>query len=249
MKVAPISSSTLHSRKGNGNHSFSYDFFSLLITLDESSELESPWWIGINDNALLSFNEEDYFKMGSNKKLFDRLKLYISNYTKSEVQYIKLLTGPRFLGYIFNPVSFYFIQFKDGSKASLVEIWNTFGEFKPVFVSSDHFDGELFKISFEKNFYISPFLPMDTKLELKYSWPMQGSQRIDIYSTREKESLYANWSYEDLNRSPVRYFPFSYLTTFAIHLQALKLFLKKIRFYKKTDDLHLQQGYFDGKSN
>lgn len=81
-----------------------------------------------------------------------------------------LVTAPRFLGYVFNPVSFWYLFSKDYNlNAMILEVNNTFGERRMYFMDQDNIiptsntDGQAmnmlkkFKNSWAKDFHVSPF--------------------------------------------------------------------------------------------
>ncbi|KAL8755958.1 MAG: hypothetical protein Q9199_003276 [Rusavskia elegans] len=82
--------------------------------------------------------------------------------------YAYLVTAPRFLGYSFNPVSFWYLY--DGQKelrAMILEVNNTFDERRLYFLKGSHGDPEderatdlspgKFKDTWAKDFHVSPF--------------------------------------------------------------------------------------------
>ncbi|EQC43303.1 PF07103 family protein [Bacteriovorax sp. Seq25_V] len=197
-----------------------------------------PWWLSLNRFGLFSIKERDYFQIGNlNSTLKERLETFVG----AEIVDYKFLCGGRFLNYIFNPVSFYFIETKERKRKLIVEIWNTFGEFKPLVIDEV---ANKFEIKFTKNFYISPFLPMDTEISIEATYPEGENGSIRIISQKNGEEVYADWNFSPLGARIISLFPYSFKVSFAIHLQALKLFLKKIKYYKKQDDREKQLGFY-----
>ncbi len=237
MQITPLKSKTLHVRSGNGYNKFSYSFLSYLISFNDEN-IKKPWWLTVNALGLFSVNERDYFRVGD---LNTSLKKRLEDYLDLEIKSFSLLCGGRFLNYIFNPVSFYFIESMNGERKVVVEIWNTFGEFKPVVI--DEVEG-LYNFNFKKNFYISPFMPMDSEILIDLKQPETYSGLIKIISIKNNQKIYADWKFEKLGKSLILLFPYSFKVSFAIHYQALRIFLKRVRFYKKSEDQDKQTGFF-----
>lgn len=242
MKLIPLSSITGHQRFGNKKHGFQYGFLSYWISFDKAGvadlkKWKKDWWLSVNKFNFFSFYEKDYFQIGNiNNSLFERVQEFVGE----EIVKINLLTGIRFLNYIFNPVSFYFVETAKCEKIVLCEIWNTFGEFKVVNLGKMK-DGFL-SFKFTKYFYVSPFINPDSELELDVNLIQDQIGNIKVTSKSENCTLVADWSFENLNKKIISYFPFSFKATLAIHLQALFIFIKGIGFYKKNENINLQQG-------
>ncbi|WP_332656854.1 DUF1365 domain-containing protein [Brevundimonas sp.] len=77
---------------------------------------------------------------------------------------VRLLTMPRVLGFVFNPISVYYCHAADGRLAALsYEVTSTFGERHcyDLAVADAGADAEPFRQSCAKALYVSPFLDMD----------------------------------------------------------------------------------------
>jgi DUF1365 family protein len=93
-----------------------------------------------------------------------------------------LMTLPRILGYVFNPVSFWFCRDRDGAlRAVLCEVNNTFGESHCYLVHrADHdalrpdewLDGR-------KVFHVSPFLPLEGSYRFRFRLE-DGLAHVDV---------------------------------------------------------------------
>jgi DUF1365 family protein len=74
---------------------------------------------------------------------------------------IWLQTMPRVLGYLFNPVSFWFCHGADGSlRAVLCDVRNTFGERHLYLLETGAAIGNGAELRADKAFHVSPFLPL-----------------------------------------------------------------------------------------
>lgn len=86
---------------------------------------------------------------------------------------IRLLTMPRVLGYVFNPISVYYCHAPDGRLAALsYEVTSTFGErrFYDLAVAPRDSDG-VFRQTSSKTLYVSPFLDMEMRYHFRGGIP------------------------------------------------------------------------------
>ncbi|KPJ85657.1 hypothetical protein AMJ57_02155, partial [Parcubacteria bacterium SG8_24] len=157
---------------------------------------------------------------------------------------VMVLTNLRTFGYTFNPVSFYYCYDADGIfRVLLSEVNNTFGDQKMYFTPIRDPKADLHGHRQQKNFYISPFIDHDNILEWSFSEP-GDSVMISVDSQEGGESelkatfVGARHELTDglLFRLNFRYPLFTLMVIGRIYYQALKLFLKKIRFRDKEEE-------------
>jgi hypothetical protein len=156
---------------------------------------------------------------------------------------IMLLTLPRVLGYVFNPVSFYFCF--DGAGApvcAIAEVGNTFREMKLFLLRTVDLDNkETFRKIATKHFYVSPFSSLELSFDFKLRTPGEVLEiHIDDRDGDEKVLL-STLAGQRAALSNARLFWFSFkypLVTlkiiFLIHWHALLLYMKRIPFYRKA---------------
>jgi len=231
----------IHKRFKPKVHYFKYKVFSLFIDLDELSKINKliPYF-SYNKFNLISFYDKDHgYRDGSSLK-----KWVIKNLKNSRINYqeinIKLLCYPRIFGYVFNPLSIFFVYDKNKSLiAILYEVKNTFGEQHTYVFKTSSF-GNKIENNCVKKFFVSPF--MDLKSEYFFKILIPGDTLSVVIDQRDSggKLLFAS---QDGKRCDLtsKNLLFSYLRhplmTFkiisAIHFEALRLWLKGIKLVKK----------------
>lgn len=247
-----------HKRVSPVEYAFTSRIFMWMLDLDEVDSLvKANRFLSHNRFNLYSFRDEDHLYLG-HPTLRENVEAYLSSEGVSEKPArICLLTNLRTMGYVFNPVSFYFCEDSDGQAlAVIVEVHNTFGELKPFLLTKEDLQKNRFQKKYPKLFYISPFSDLDQKLEIKVELP--GNKLALYVNNYEKgdekpffrSSLTGN-AVKLNNRSLLAYslrFPLITLKVITlIHWHALKLYLKKVPFHKKSDNAHLQKGIIPKK--
>ncbi|MDX1990073.1 MAG: DUF1365 domain-containing protein [Candidatus Obscuribacter sp.] len=249
-----------HERYRPRTHKFSYGVFMLCLDLAELPQLANKSRLfAVNRPALVSFYEADHLLDSGQGSLLARVRSCLAEHGfRESVQRIELLTYPRIFGYVFNPVSFYFIYGHgpehEVPRAVLVEVSNTFKEMKVYLAEEKIAAGCLsqrpvFRSVVPKHFYVSPFGKLDDCFDFIVPFP---DERLKIcIDTLDGESgdkvLVSSLSGKSLifsDRNLLGEFFRHPLMTFKviamIHFHALLLLLKRTPFYKKEDKPHLQ---------
>lgn len=153
------------------------------------------------------------------------------------------LTNLRVFGYVFNPVTFYYCFDKEGVFRVLAsEVNNTYGDQKMYFVPIKDPKAKIFTSFQRKNYYISPYTSFDNDLTWRFGLPDEkilmiieslegGETEINATFAGEKREM-TDWRILFLN---LRYPLFTLMVIFRIYFQALKLYLKKIKFRDKQE--------------
>lgn len=232
MRSALYTGTLMHSRRTPVRHVFRYPVSYWLLDLDELPELERRLGpVAVNRRGLVSFRDRDHFDGTPIKQAV------IAFTGDPSIVRVLMLTQLRFLGYVFNPVTFYWCYRADGSLACMIsELGNTFGERLPELLH-----GPALQYEHEKRLHVSPFLGLEQSYEYAFSQPGEevwarihvrdkagGRPMTAVLHGRRRELT--NWS---VARTILRY-PFQPLQVIAlIHWQALRLWLKRVPFHHK----------------
>ena len=163
IKTSLVISNVMHKRLHPRVHAFNYKVYYLCFALSQRHKLKNPF-LSLEKGNLLSFYQRDHGpRDGNDLEQWIRTILATHNILEADGDII-LLTLPRVLGYVFNPVSFWFCLDHQGNlRAVLSEVGNTFGE-RHSYISF-HDDHRIIQsqdwLTSQKVFHVSPF--MDVK--------------------------------------------------------------------------------------
>ncbi|KPM36445.1 hypothetical protein AK830_g10121 [Neonectria ditissima] len=212
-----IPSRTSHTRFFPKKHSFAYSYLVVGVPVGFSgstngmisadlSDTPSSWLSFITGRrAWFDVDPADYLQRGdADLGLRGKLDNYLRSQDTDPSQYphAYLVTAARFLGYHFNPVSFWFLYSQERVLSAIVlEVNNTFGERRPYLVERD-FAAETklvrdpitteeegpsrarIKAAWKKDFHVSPFNSRQGSYSLLASDPlgpnMEGFLGIDV---------------------------------------------------------------------
>ena len=241
MNSSIYNGTVIHKRFKPKIHYFKYKVFSLLIDLSELENLSKKIkFFSYNKFNLISFYEKDHGNRDGSSLVFWVKKNLKDNNINFENVKIKLLCYPRILGYVFNPLSvFYIYDESEKLVCILYEVKNTFGEQHTYIFRVDN-DQKLYQHNCSKKFHVSPFIEMNCKYFFRLLKPGEKiSVIIDQYQTDEK-ILYASqdgqrvdFNTKELIKSYFKHPLMTFKIISAIHFEAFKLWIKGIKFIKK----------------
>ncbi|EPE04995.1 cyclopropane-fatty-acyl-phospholipid synthase [Ophiostoma piceae UAMH 11346] len=186
---------TTHTRKFPEKHSFVYSYLVVGVPVGWSGvsggmvSVSPPGacrnnrrkgWFDIDANDYL---ERGNGHLGLRGKLDTHLR-DAHNVDPAAYPHAYLVTAARFLGYHFNPVSFWYLYDADKTLAAMIlEVNNTFGERRMYFLSREESGSEakdspqLFKQKWPKDLHVSPFNSRKGSYELLANDPLAPSMQ------------------------------------------------------------------------
>ena len=189
---------TTHTRLSPTKHSFSYSYLFVGIPVGWtgragtilSADSHCRAVQGDRRRTWFSVEAEDYLERENHPGgLRGKLFKYLRTQGVAPEQYSRalLVTAPRFLGFSFNPVSFWYLYNEANFlQAMVVEVNNTFDERRMYFMerTKDHGApeerGQHFKHSWEKDFHVSPFNSRDGSYSLQAADPYANATRGSV---------------------------------------------------------------------
>lgn len=241
-KTALMKGRVDHHRILPRHHQFSYPIAMVMFDVDELANTlkQSRWW-SFNQFNFISFYRKDYLgrhngdlKTAIESLIFQRLGEQFSGK-------VYLLTHPRYFGFVFNPVSFYFcVNNDDELEYILADINNTPWNERHAYVlkASQQNVSELTS-EFDKKFHISPFMPMDIHYNWQFNWSSE-TLNILMQSYRGDEKQFTAsmvLTAETLSPKAMNQLPFEFplqtmRVVWRIYWHAFKLWLKKIPVFE-----------------
>jgi hypothetical protein len=242
----------MHHRFAPKVHHFQHDLFMFYLDLDELHLLAKKILLfGHNRKNIYSFRDSDHEPAGENP-LKERIVSFLrqNGIDPGPFGRVMLLTLPRVLGYVFNPISIYYCFDEAGAPVgSVAEVGNTFREMKLFLLRREELEaGTTFKKLVPKHFYVSPFSPLDlsfdfhlripgNKLDIKID-DRDGEEKVLISTLAGRRAELTN---RNLSWFTVKYPLVTLKVIFLIHWHALRLWLKRVTYYRKTEHAALQR--------
>lgn len=169
---------------------------------------------------------------------------------------IWLQTMPRVLGFVFNPVSFWFCQRRDGSLRAIVcDVHNTFGERHCYLLTDGASIGNGCELTANKVFHVSPFCPVEGRYRFRFIQAQRPAPKSAPGAPAAAQNHYvARIDYDDAGGPLIKtsvsgiahpitsanvaraFFGMPVMTlgvVVRIHWQALRLWLARLPFFSK----------------
>jgi DUF1365 family protein len=238
MQVQRVRAETFHSRKGPVKNAFRYSVDYVLLDPDRA---RGPRFFGRNRANLMAVHDVDHGGAPGEGRGAAWAREVLADHGLATDK-VLLLAQPRLLGHVFNPVAFWLAYDHVGHlRAVIAEVTNTYGDRHSYLC---HREGGVpitreDTITAQKIFHVSPFQPVEGRYDFRFDL---RPDRIGIWIdyTSATGGLFTNLigprvplTNAGILASALRR-PFGSRRVLAlIHWQALKLWLKKVRFHTR----------------
>lgn len=229
-------------RESASANAFVYPLFFLALPLSSLHSAGNRWF-GIERARPLSLRYRDCgARDGSPPEPWIRRLLAEEGITSADGEVV-LQTFPRMLGFVFNPVSFWFCHDRAGAlRAVLCEVSNTFGDRHNYLVA--HADQRAITpadtLQARKVFHVSPFFPVAGDYRFRFDLsPQRRRVEIDYWLDGERvlatalegvpQTLDAAAARRALLRQPL----LTFAIVWRIHWQAARLWWKRAVFHSR----------------
>ncbi len=230
--------SVMHHRFRPVQRRFEYRVFWLILDLDRLPETTRGLKLMSAERFnLLSFHARDHAD-GRDGSLREKVAALATAAGFIADGPMLLMTMPRVLGYVFNPISVFFCHdARDRLTAIVWEVSNTFGGRHSYVIGVDDADALVLRQRCRKQLYVSPFIGMD--IEYRFRVVRRGGRLtigiadhdcdgllMTAAMTAERRPLTDRGLITAFVRMPFE----TVKVTAAIHWEALRLWLKGARF-------------------
>lgn len=234
-----------HRRFGPRRNEFRYRLYLTYLDLGELDRLfEGRWFWSMKRPAIARFRRADFLgdpAIPLDTAVRDRIEAETGRRPRGP---IRLLTHLRQFGYNFNPVSLYYVFDESGERLEtlVAEITNTPWDERHAYVlevgKAERVGSQVLRWQFDKQFHVSPFLPMDMRYDWRFTEPgdtlsvhmenwKDGQSHFDATLTLRREPLTGRSLARALLSFPLITFKVSAL----IYWQAFVLLLKRTPFF------------------
>lgn len=236
-----LESQVFHARAETAANAFKYPVLNVFFPLRDAEAIN--FRLRRKFKNLVYFDPRGYLsgRSASPPELYREICDFVRTRFEYSADSVYLQTIPKMLGYVFNPVNFWY--FKRGGRldAVLCEVNNTFGErhYYWLYQQGEDLNGRWLEC--KKEFHVSPFFDVDGKYNFRFS-VSEKEIKAHIRLLTDEGKLKLNTWIEgqlkplgslSLGRLLWCYGWMTPLVMLRIHYQAVKLFFKKVRFYKK----------------
>jgi len=245
-----------HRRHRPTVHRFELGTFHVLVDVDDLARLDREVrGFGHNRRALVSVHDRDHLAATGRggpgepgTALRSRVAALLADRgVELPGGRLQLLCHPRMFGHVFNPVAWWFAYHPDGELGLvLAEVTSTFGD-RVVYVLDDleHEAGGNVRATASKRLHVSPFLPVDGHTYRFVIRPPGAPPRqralvhmeVDdaegtVLDATQRARL-VPFTSRQLGRLLLRYPAVSLRSVLAIHLQAVRIWSKRVSFHRR----------------
>lgn len=228
---------TTHHRLAPRPHRFSYGLFQLLVDVDRlGTAFAGLKLIRRGRFGLFSFDARDHgARDGGSLRAWVEAKLREAGVAAS-ARRIRLLTFPRLFGFVFNPLSIFFVHDEaERLEAVIYEVNNTFGQTHAYVAPTT--GAPIEQHCADKTFYVSPFFGVDGGYRFRLRPPGDQFTLVIVKQVAGTVDFVANLTTKRAPLTDSRLLSLSFtmpLMTLgvvaAIHWEALRLWIKGAPF-------------------
>jgi len=251
MESAIYTGTLRHRRLRPAEHSFVYPLFMVFLDVDRLAELmDVSAFTAYNRWAWATFDDADHFGDPARplrRRLEEEAAAHGAELPDGPVF---LLTHLRYLGYNFNPVSFFYCYDRGGKlRTVLAEVNSTFGEGHNYWLTAANEIAATRARHFRsrKQMHVSPFM----RMELDYDFVLtEPGDRLAVHmrTLEDGDSFFdatlslrrRPWTAREIRRALFRHPLMTAKVTAAIHWEALRLLLKRVPVF--THPVRLGKG-------
>lgn len=234
-------------------HAFTYDLFMALVDIDRIPEqMSASWCTSYNRFNWAAFDDRDHLGR-PDRPLRERVadSAHAAGVTLPDGP-IYLLTHLRYLGYSFNPISFFYCYNQQGQLCAILnEVNSTFGEQRCYWIDVTRAErgpnGVRHRTA--KTMHVSPFMTMDVDYEFVLTEPtdsLVAHMNTFAQSTAGERPYFdatltlqrRDWTPSEIRRALIRHPFMTGKVIGAIHWEALRLWWKGVPHYAPPVNTH-----------
>ena len=235
-------------------HEFTYNLFMAWLDIDRipATMVSSPW-TAYNRFHWASFEERDHFgdpQLGLRERVKRDARMHGVELPNGPIY---LLTHLRYLGYCFNPISFFYCYDEQGRIHTILgEVHNTFGEIRNYWLTAANRveSANSFRYLCPKTLHVSPFNPMNLGYEFVLTEP--GERLVAHMNTTETSDKpffdatltleHRPWTTRNVGAALARHPLMTAKVIGAIHWEALRLWAKRVPVFTHPDRIQTGVG-------
>lgn len=245
-----------HRRLKPVQNAFIYNLFMVYLDLDELEHVfDGRWLWSVEQFNWATFRRHDHLRRPG------PLQQAVRNTVQEQLGFtpkgaIRVLTQLRYCGYCFNPISIYYCYALDGTtlEAIVAEVHNTpWGEeyARALDARQGPNDGTFYRFELDKEFHVSPFMPLDLHYMWRFSPPEEKlAVQMDLF--REGNPVFnVNLELEcrpldskTMSHALLRWPCMTGRIVAAIYGQALRLKLKGVPFFSHPAHPMVKKGLY-----
>jgi uncharacterized protein len=246
-----------HSRLVPVSNQFRYKLFFVYLDLSELDTVFTDRWLwSVESPNWAVFRRSDHLKPGRGALDSAVLDVVEAQLGWRPAGPVRILTHLRYLGYCFNPISVYYCYGSDGRtlQAIVPEVHNTpWGEeyLRALDVSRSRREDDWHVYDLEKEFHVSPFMPMDIDYQWRFKEPsdslairMENRRNGELLFRAELEMNRLEMTSANMSALLLKWPVMTAKVIAAIYWQALKIAVKGVSFCPHPAENKITKGRY-----